>query len=79
MRAAGYDVIATQPFDISMNSHMRHRVAGRPQVSPRCALPTHDVENLWFSASSSVLVMMNPALTIAAQALRSVAESSLAS
>ena len=84
MRAAGYDVIATQPFDIRMNSHMCGTVvagddARRSVLDAHCR--THDVENLWvldasFFPSSAA---MNPALTIAAQALRSVAESSLAS
>jgi choline dehydrogenase-like flavoprotein len=83
LRACGYDVIATQPFDISMNSHQCGTlVAGSdPATSvldPWCR--SHDIENLWvvdgsFFPSSAA---MNPALTIAAQALRVVAESSLA-
>jgi choline dehydrogenase-like flavoprotein len=83
LRAAGYDTILTQEFDISMNSHQcGTAVAGTdPATSvldPWCR--AHDVENLWvvdgsFFPSSAA---MNPALTIAAQALRVVAESGVA-
>jgi choline dehydrogenase-like flavoprotein len=83
LRAAGYDAILTQHFDIAMNSHQCGTVvAGRdPATSvldPWCK--AHDLENLWvvdggFFPSSAA---MNPALTIAAQALRVVAESDLA-
>ena len=83
MRAAGYDVVATQPFDISMNSHMCGTVVAG--VDPRTSVldghgKAHDLSNLWvvdagFFPSSAA---MNPALTIAAQALRVVAESDLA-
>ncbi len=81
--ACGYDVIATQPFDISMNSHQCGTVVAGSDpatsvLDPWCR--SHDIENLWvvdgsFFPSSAA---MNPALTIAAQALRVVAESSLA-
>jgi len=84
LRAAGYAAILTQRFDISMNSHQCGTiVAGAdPATSvldPWCR--AHDLENLWvidagFFPSSAA---MNPALTIAAQALRVVAESDLAS
>ena len=83
LRAAGYDAILTQQFDISMNSHQCGTiVAGtNPATSaldPWCK--AHDLDNLWvvdggFFPSSAA---MNPALTIAAQALRAVAESDLA-
>jgi choline dehydrogenase-like flavoprotein len=83
LRSVGYDAILTQHFDIGMNSHQCGTVvAGRdPATSvldPWCR--AHDVENLWvvdggFFPSSAA---MNPALTIAAQALRVVAESDLA-
>ncbi|GAA4346777.1 GMC family oxidoreductase [Angustibacter luteus] len=83
LRAAGYDAVFTQWFDLSMNSHQCGTVvAGQdPATSvldPWCR--SHDVENLWvvdggFFPSSAA---MNPALTIAAQALRVVAESDLA-
>ncbi|HEX8134551.1 MAG TPA: GMC oxidoreductase, partial [Actinomycetes bacterium] len=83
LRSVGYDAILTQHFDISMNSHQCGTVvAGHdPAASvldPWCR--AHEVENLWvvdggFFPSSAA---MNPALTIAAQALRVVAESDLA-
>jgi choline dehydrogenase-like flavoprotein len=84
LHAAGYDAIVTQHFDISMNSHQCGTVVtgANPATSvldPWCR--THDVTNLWvvdggFFPSSAA---MNPALTIAAQALRVVAESGLSS
>lgn len=84
LRAAGYDALATQRFDISMNSHQCGTVvAGLDPVTsvldPWCR--THEVANLWvvdggFFPSSAA---MNPALTIAAQAFRVVAQSELAS
>jgi len=83
LRAAGYDAILTQQFDISMNSHQCGTVvaghdAATSVLDPWCK--AHDLENLWvvdggFFPSSAA---MNPALTIAAQALRVVAESDLA-
>jgi choline dehydrogenase-like flavoprotein len=83
LRDAGYQLIATQPFDISMNSHQcgTVRCGTDPATSvldPWCR--SHDLANLWvidggFFPSSAA---MNPALTIAAQALRVVAESELA-
>jgi choline dehydrogenase-like flavoprotein len=83
LRSAGYDAVLTQHFDISMNSHQCGTVVAGvdPATSvldPWCR--THDLENLWvidagFFPSSAA---MNPALTIAAQALRVVAESDLA-
>ena len=83
LRSAGYDVVLTQHFDISMNSHQCGTVVAGldPATSvldPWCK--THDLTNLWvvdggFFPSSAA---MNPALTIAAQALRVVAESDLA-
>ena len=84
LRSIGYDVVLTQHFDISMNSHQCGTVvAGADPASsvldPWCK--SHDHDNLWvidggFFPSSAA---MNPALTIAAQALRVVAESDLAS
>jgi len=83
LRSASYDAILTQHFDISMNSHQCGTVVAGidPATSvldPWCR--SHDIENLWvidggFFPSSAA---MNPALTIAAQALRVVAESDLA-
>ena len=84
LRSAGYDAVATQWFDISMNSHQCGTVVAGSDpaasvLDPWCR--TWGVENLWvvdggfFPSSGAV----NPALTIAAQALRVVAESDLAS
>jgi choline dehydrogenase-like flavoprotein len=83
LRSAGYDAIATQHFDISMNSHQCGTVVAGADpatsvLDPWCR--AHDLDNLWvvdagFFPSSAA---MNPALTIAAQALRVVAESDLA-
>ncbi len=83
LRAAGYDAVFTQWFDISMNSHQCGTVVAGDDpatsvLDPWCR--AHDVANLWvvdggFFPSSAA---MNPALTIAAQALRVVAESDLA-
>jgi choline dehydrogenase-like flavoprotein len=83
LRSVGYDAFLTQRFDISMNSHQCGTVvAGRdPATSvldPWCK--AHDLENLWvidggFFPSSAA---MDPALAIAAQALRVAGESSLA-
>lgn len=83
LHRVGYQIIGTQWFGIEMNSHMcGTTVAGDDPatsvVDGWCR--AHDVENLWvvdagFFPSSAA---MNPALTIAAQALRVVAESDLA-
>jgi choline dehydrogenase-like flavoprotein len=83
LRAADYDAVFTQWFDISMNSHQCGTVVAGldPATSvldPWCR--SHDLDNLWvvdaaFFPSSAA---MNPALTIAAAALRVVAESDLA-
>ena len=83
LRKAGYQATFRQPFDISMNSHQcGTTVAGN---DPRTSVVdgycrSHDHHNLYlidggFFPSSAA---MNPALTIAAQALRVVAESDLA-
>ena len=82
LHSAGYDRVFTQNFDISMNSHMcgttvigKHKTAS--VLDPWCR--SHNVRNLWvidagfFPSSGAV----NPALTIAAQALRCVNESDL--
>jgi choline dehydrogenase-like flavoprotein len=83
LRAAGYDAVFTQHFDISMNSHQCGTVVAGAAPSTSVLDPwcrAHDLDNLWvidagFFPSSAA---MNPALTIAAQALRVVAESELA-
>ena len=74
-RKAGYPVILTQRMGIATNSHMCGTVvAGNDPatsiLNPDCR--SHDVDNLWvvdgsFFPSSGAL---NPALTIAANALR---------
>ena len=83
LRKVGYMGIFRQEFDISMNSHQcgTLRAGSDPKTSvlnEYCK--AHDLENLYvidasFFPSSAA---MNPALTIAAQALRVVAESDLA-
>jgi choline dehydrogenase-like flavoprotein len=83
LRSAGYDAVLSQHFDIGMNSHQCGTVVAGADpatsvLDPWCR--THDLANLWvidggFFPSSAA---MNPALTIAAQALRAVAESDLA-
>jgi len=75
LRAAGYVAVFEQRFDISMNSHMcGTAVAGKDPsasvVDAHCR--SHDIENLYvvdssFFPSSGA---QNPALTIAANALR---------
>jgi len=82
LRKAGFQGIFVQPFDISMNSHQcGTSVAG---VDPKKSVvdqycKSHDLDNLYlidggFFPSSAA---MNPALTIAAQALRVVDKSDL--
>lgn len=75
MRAAGYQFVFVQPMGIETNSHQcgTARFGTDPATSvldPTCR--THDVENLWVVDSSFFpsSAAMNPALTIAAQALR---------
>jgi choline dehydrogenase-like flavoprotein len=75
VRRAGYPIILTQRMDIATNSHMcGTAVMGHdPSASvldPCCR--SHDVENLWIVDSSSFpsSTALNPALTIAANALR---------
>jgi choline dehydrogenase-like flavoprotein len=75
VRAAGYPLIFTQRMGIETNSHMcGTAIAGTDPttsvLTPDCR--AHDVDNLWlvdasFFPSSAAL---NPALTIAANALR---------
>ncbi|MDI9893163.1 GMC family oxidoreductase [Rhodococcus sp. IEGM 1381] len=75
VRKAGYPIVLTQRMGIETNSHMcGTAVAGhdpsRSVLDANCR--SHDVENLWmvdgsFFPSSAAL---NPALTIAANALR---------
>ncbi len=75
VRKAGYPLIFTQQMGIETNSHMcGTAVAGTDPtnsvLNPDCR--SHDIDNLWlvdasFFPSSAAL---NPALTIAANALR---------
>jgi choline dehydrogenase-like flavoprotein len=75
VRRAGYPIVLTQRMDIATNSHMcGTAVMGHdPKASvltPGCR--SHDVSNLWIVDSSSFpsSTAVNPALTIAANALR---------
>jgi choline dehydrogenase-like flavoprotein len=75
VRRAGYPIVLTQRMDIATNSHMcGTAVMGHdPRTSvldPSCR--SHDVENLWLVDSSCFpsSAALNPALTIAANALR---------
>jgi len=79
LRKAGYTAIFEQRFDISMNSHMcGTAVAGTDSATsvldPWCR--SHDHPNLFVvdSAFFPSSAAQNPALTIAAQALRVAAE-----
>ena len=75
LHKAGYRAVFEQRFDIDMNSHMcGTAVAGTDPAHERhrAVVPAHDVPNLFvvdsaFFPSSGA---QNPALTIAAQALR---------
>jgi choline dehydrogenase-like flavoprotein len=75
MKAAGYPVVLIERMGIATNSHQcgTARFGADPATSvldPYCR--THDVENLYVMDSSFFpsSAAMNPALTIAAQALR---------
>ena len=75
VRKAGYPLIFTQQMSIETNSHMcGTAVAGHdPTTSVLDAeCRSHDVENLWLADSSFFpsSAALNPALTIAANALR---------
>ncbi len=79
LKSAGYTAVFEQRFDISMNSHMcGTAVAGtdpaKSVLDPWCR--SHDVPNLFIVDSSFFpsSAAQNPALTIAAQALRVAAE-----
>jgi choline dehydrogenase-like flavoprotein len=75
MRRAGYPIVLTETMDIATNSHQcgTLRFGEDPANSvldPYCR--THDIENVYVVDSSFFpsSTAMNPALTIAAQALR---------
>ena len=74
VRRAGYPIVLTERMGIQTNSHQcGTAVAGtdpaRSVLNPQCR--THDVDNLWVvdSAFFSSSAAVNPALTIAANAL----------
>lgn len=75
VRRAGYPIVLTQRMDIATNSHMcGTAVMGH---DPRASVldsgcRSHDVTNMWLVDSSSFpsSAALNPALTIAANALR---------
>jgi choline dehydrogenase-like flavoprotein len=78
-RRIGYPLVLTQRMDIGVNSHMcGTAVMGsdprQSVLNPSCR--THDLDNLWVVDSSSFpsSAALNPALTIAANALRVAAE-----
>jgi choline dehydrogenase-like flavoprotein len=78
-RRIGYPLILTQRMDIAVNSHMCGTAVmgddpARSVLNPSCR--AHDLENLWVVDSSGFpsSAALNPALTIAANALRVAAE-----
>lgn len=75
MKAAGYPLIFTQRMGIETNSHMCGTAVmgtdpARSVVGPNGR--AHDLGNLWVADSSTFpsSAALNPALTIAANALR---------
>jgi choline dehydrogenase-like flavoprotein len=75
IRRAGYPIVLTKRMDIATNSHMCGTAVmgtdpARSVVDPQCR--AHDVENLWIADAASFpsSAALNPALTIAANALR---------
>ena len=83
VRRAGYPLIFTERMSIETNSHQCGTAVmgtdpGRSVLDPRCR--AHDVSNLWVVDSSCFpsSAALNPALTIAANALRVAAVSELA-
>jgi choline dehydrogenase-like flavoprotein len=78
-RRSGYPLILTERMGIAVNSHMcGTAVMGEdPQSSVlNRSCRAHDVDNLWVADSASFpsSAALNPALTIAANALRLAAE-----
>jgi choline dehydrogenase-like flavoprotein len=75
VRKAGYPLIFTQRMGIETNSHMcGTAVAGHDPTTSvlDASCRSHDIENLWLADSSFFpsSAALNPALTIAANALR---------
>jgi choline dehydrogenase-like flavoprotein len=75
MRRAGYPFVFTQRMAIDTNSHQCGTTVmgtdpARSVLDPTCR--AHDVDNLWIvdSACFPSSAALNPALTIAANALR---------
>jgi choline dehydrogenase-like flavoprotein len=75
LRRAGYPLVLSQRMDIATNSHMCGTAAmgddpAASVLDPSCR--AHDVKNLWVVDSSCFpsSAALNPALTIAANALR---------
>jgi choline dehydrogenase-like flavoprotein len=82
LRKGGYPLVFTQRLGIEATSHQSGtaRMGADPATSvvdPGCR--AHDLENLWILDSSSFVSSgaMNPALTVAANALRVVASGAL--
>ena len=82
VRRAGYPLIFTERMSIETNSHQCGTAVmgtdrGRSVLDPHCR--AHDVSNLWVvdSACFPSSAALNPALTIAANALRVAAVSDL--
>jgi choline dehydrogenase-like flavoprotein len=83
MRRAGYPLVFTERMGIATNSHMCGTVVmgddpSRSVLDDQCRM--HDVLNVWVADSSSFpsSAAINPALTIAANALRIVRDGDLA-
>lgn len=75
MRAAGYPLIFTQRMGIETNSHMCGTAVMGVDPASSVVDPSgkaHDLDNLWVADSSTFpsSAALNPALTIAANALR---------
>jgi choline dehydrogenase-like flavoprotein len=83
MRKAGYPLIFTERMSIETNSHQCGTAVMGTEPADSVLDPTcraHDVANLWVVDSSCFpsSAALNPALTIAANALRVAAVSDLA-
>jgi choline dehydrogenase-like flavoprotein len=82
-RRVGYPIVLTQRMDIAVNSHMCGTAVMGDDPSSSVLNPScraHDLENLWVvdSASFPSSAALNPALTIAANALRVAAQGGIA-
>jgi len=75
VRRAGYPLIFTQQMGIATNSHMCGTAVAGPDPASSvldASCRSHDIENLWLADASFFpsSAALNPALTIAANALR---------